>query len=707
MVDSVKEKPRHNRLLLLVLLAAMTAAFVSPLAARAAVKVPDTIRVGFFLNLGANKYQSITPTATLSSEGGMKLSWLDANTSLPVSSVPAGQTVRFAMDGYRALVAETASLDTAMAVLKKLQASSNAGTITQLSKSGKVVYQVTEGAYATAAGASAAVTKWSNAGAASGVQPLQSAKVLGPWAVESGPYGSLAEARAAGEQLGNAGLETFVAYKPVAGVAQYVVRIGQEKDAASLAALRQSAAAAGGANVRVPEAGEQYAALRTDVTSGSAAATLYAIPAGGSAALRAEPAGAEGILLAERSKRTYRGSMEISVLNQSLAVVNEVDFEQYLYSVVGVEVGASWPPEAQKAQAVAARTYALFAGTGYQIANVVDTTLSQAYYGIGSENANSTAGVQATAGEVLTYDGKVINAVFSSNAGGITADNNAEIWGGDNAYYSAGANSPDEGPQKGKLDWHYVALESGEAGYIRSDLVADSGQVHVSGAKILKVTTEGAAVRENPVISTKVEPIARVGVGTTLVELDRVPEYSDYSWIEPSMTPEQLLTALNKRAKTPITGPLLTLEVTKRGPSGRVTEIKANGVVVNVGVGDNLRGALGGLKSTLFEIEETGRFTVQGEERTREIPAQGGSLQVVGADGRTQSLKGSNLYIMDGSGQLRAATAVPGFVISGNGNGHGVGMSQWGARGLAEQGYDYEYILKYYYKNATIEKDAK
>ena len=70
-------------------------------------------------------------------------------------------------------------------------------------------------------------------------------------------------------------------------------------------------------------------------------------------------------------------------------------------------------------------------------------------------------------------------------------------------------------------------------------------------------------------------------------------------------------------------------------------------------------------------------------------------------------MTGPNVYAMDGDGGLRAGTTSPGFVITGNGYGHGVGMSQWGARGLAEQGYDYQYILKYYYENATIEKDAK
>ncbi|MFC4600380.1 SpoIID/LytB domain-containing protein [Cohnella hongkongensis] len=704
---SASTKTKPVRLLLLVLLSAALALSSSPIVARAAVVVPETIRVALFLNLGAGKYQAITPTATLSSEGGMRLIWSDGQTNAPIGSVPAGQAAIFAMDAYRALVLETADYNAAVASLKIIQASSSAGAITQLGKSGQTVYQVTEGAYSSAAGASAALAKWTSAGAASG-PALSKARVVGPWAVETGAYPSLAEAQAAADRLGDAGLEAFVALKPRGNALQFVVRVGQEQDASKLASLRQAAAAAGGANLRIPEAGEPYATMRQNVTQADGAATWYALAAGASSVIRAEPAGADGILLAERSKRTYRGHLEVSVLNQSLAVVNEVPFEQYLYSVVGVEVGQSWPLEAQKAQAVAARTYALFAGTGYQIANVVDTTLSQAYYGIGSENANSTAGVDATAGEVLTYGGKPINAVFSANAGGKTADNRIEIWGGDNSYFSAAAPSPDEGPEQGKMMWYHVALSNGMNGYIRSDLLVDSGRKHVSGAKIWRVSEDGVAVRSRPQIVSTVEPLTRLNTGELVVELKQVPEYNDFSWIEAPMTPDRLLEALNKRAKTPIAGPLRTLEVSKRGPSGRATEVKANGVAVDVGVGDNLRGALGGIKSTLISIEETGRFTiVGGGGRTREVPGQGGTLQVAGADGKARSLTASNVYVMDGDGGLRAATTSPGFVISGNGYGHGVGMSQWGARGLAEQGYDYQYILKYYYQNATIEKDAK
>ncbi|WP_036725677.1 SpoIID/LytB domain-containing protein, partial [Paenibacillus forsythiae] len=107
-----------------------------------------------------------------------------------------------------------------------------------------------------------------------------------------------------------------------------------------------------------------------------------------------------GIQLAERSKRTYRGSLELGGSNGSLSVINELPLEQYLYSVVGGEVSSSWPAEALKAQAVAARSYALAQGARFDIANVVDTTLSQVYNGIGTEAASVTSAVDATAGEV-------------------------------------------------------------------------------------------------------------------------------------------------------------------------------------------------------------------------------------------------------------------------------------------------------------------
>lgn len=89
---------------------------------------------------------------------------------------------------------------------------------------------------------------------------------------------------------------------------------------------------------------------------------------------------------------------------------------------------SSWGAEALKAQAVAARSYALFQGNKFQVANVVDTTLSQAYYGTSYEYPSIIQAVDATAGEVLLSNGRLVEAVFSSNSGGMSADP-LEVWG--------------------------------------------------------------------------------------------------------------------------------------------------------------------------------------------------------------------------------------------------------------------------------------
>ncbi len=677
--------------------------------AYAAVDVPDTIRVALFLNAPANNFVSTAPVATLQSAAGLTISWRDPAFKATIGSEGSGVPVRFAMDVYRAIVLETADLNGAIAALKKLQASSPAAFLTRLTKSGKPVYQVSEGAYGTAADATTALAKWQTSGVAAGVAPLGNPKVAGPWAAEAGPYGGLAEAEAAAAQIGAAGLDAYAAVKAAGGTLVHVVRIGQETSAAAAAALQQAAAAAGGLNVRMPAEDEPYALIRNDMTMYAAAGQatkLYAMPASAGVVLRVEPAGAGAIQVVERGNRSYRGAMEMSVFGGSLAVVNEVGFEQYLYSVVGAEVGSGWPPEAQKAQAVAARSYALASGAGFQIAQVVDTTRSQVYNGIGSENPNSTAAVDATAGEVLTYEGKIVEAVFSSNAGGVTADNRTEGWGNDTGYMVGGTPSPDDGAQEGLPDWYDVALASGQRGYVRGDLLADAGR-NAAGVQIMTVTASDAAMRVRPMIEASVEPIARLSAGTIVVTLGKVRENSAYSWVEAPMDASTLLASLNKYVKIPDVQ-LLTLEVSGRGPSGRVTQVSVNGTPYTLKTPDSWRSALGGIRSTLLDVEETARLRIAGaDDAVRELPSQsGGALHVAGADGIAQAVEGANLFVMDASGAARVATTKPTFVMRVKGYGHGMGMSQYGAKKLAEQGNDYRTILQYYYKNAILEKDA-
>jgi stage II sporulation protein D len=192
---------------------------------------------------------------------------------------------------------------------------------------------------------------------------------------------------------------------------------------------------------------------------------------------------------------------------------------------------------------------------------------------------------------------------------------------------------------------------------------------------------------------------------TVVAALEKTVESNQMSWIRGPFTPDQLLSSLKGKTKTPLSGPVRTLEISGTGPSGRATEILANSSRVDVKYPDLFRSALGGLPSTRFKIDETARMTVAGAGGSvSQRPTDGGTLTALRSGGQAEELDGP-LYILNGDGIVRAATTAPSFRFIGSGEGHGVGLSQYGALGLANSGYDYKYILQYYYKDVTIAKE--
>jgi len=125
----------------------------------------------------------------------------------------------------------------------------------------------------------------------------------------------------------------------------------------------------------------------------------------------------------------YRGRVLLMREGGGVTAVNYVDMEDYLYSVVGAEAVPSWPQEALKAQAVAARSYALHQrnNTRNGVYDVDTTTRTQVYKGLGSEYTTTHQAVKATANQVMTYNGQVILAVFHSSSGGHT-ENVEDVW---------------------------------------------------------------------------------------------------------------------------------------------------------------------------------------------------------------------------------------------------------------------------------------
>lgn len=323
--------------------------------------------------------------------------------------------------------------------------------------------------------------------------------------------------------------------------------------------------------------------------------------------------------------RRYRGTGEVRFNSQgTLALVNELPLEQYLYGVVPREL----PPnpygllEAQKSQAVAARTYAM-AGLGKRKADGYDllpTTSDQVYGGYEDEQTVSNEAVDGTRGVVLKYDGKLIDAVFSSTTGGYTA-NNEEVWNTAPVPYLRGV--PDA--QRGE------ALE------------------HVPSLEVFKR-------HANPTNLRNAE------------EGDFEADWSKYHRWTVDWTQEELQAILGAWFNTEL-GTIHALNIPERGPSGRALTLE---VVADAG--------------TFYVYKDTIRT----------------ALKYVKADGSYASLF-STLVFLEPVVDPKTKE-VTGFKGYGGGWGHGVGLSQTGAAGMAEKKATYDEILTHYYQGAVLEQ---
>jgi SpoIID/LytB domain protein len=319
-----------------------------------------------------------------------------------------------------------------------------------------------------------------------------------------------------------------------------------------------------------------------------------------------------------REARRYFGRLYVTVdAGGKLAVVNAVPEDKLLSGLVPAEMMPSAPPEALKAQAIAARNELLAkVGTRHLTDpyRLCSTQHCQVYAGAGREDPRSTAAVQATRGEILERDGGresaeagLVDAVYSASCGGHTEDNDLG-WGG----------APDSS--------------------LRGDLDADTAvKLHLSAF---------ATIGENEVRTwlrapdEAARPYCARPRGAA----------ASFRW-----TTKIDLQQAAARAQV---GPLKEIQVTARGVSGRVVRMKLVGDIGAKEVRGELevRRALGGLKSALFALDLT----------------------------------------RDASGHLESATAI------GGGHGHGIGMCQLGAVGMAEAGATYAEILKHYYRSAHL-----
>ena len=143
-------------------------------------------------------------------------------------------------------------------------------------------------------------------------------------------------------------------------------------------------------------------------------------------------------------KGAYRGAIEArpSSVPGKLNAINNVAIEDYVKGVIAGESPSSWPLDALKAQAVAARSYGISTKVGGDGFDQYDDTRSQVYGGVGAETARTNQAAEASVGEVVLYNGKVAQTFFMSTSGGHTENNENSFLGGTPEPYLRGVVDP-------------------------------------------------------------------------------------------------------------------------------------------------------------------------------------------------------------------------------------------------------------------------
>ncbi|MBZ4688012.1 MAG: stage sporulation protein [Clostridia bacterium] len=346
----------------------------------------------------------------------------------------------------------------------------------------------------------------------------------------------------------------------------------------------------------------------------------------------------------------YRGGLKIYPSGSKLLAVNVLDLEKYLYGVLGKEIGTTAKMEALKAQAVVSRTYALGKYNPENIYDVTIDTNTQVYGGYDAESLPGgervVTAVDSTKGEVLFYNGKLVQAFFHSNSGGYTA-NSEDVWGGYIPYLRAVPS-----PFDSYAESYPVQTSSGWPG----------NTYHWK-----KSFTKGEL-------------------------LDRIQYWNDTHKAE-----EQIRV-----------GKLLEIKPSMLSDGERVTQLDFIGSQgVKTFFRNNIRWVLG-LRSTRFQLETNATCYILSGEGELVSTARGNELKAIAAGNQVQEIaSGYNSYQVIGAGTERhLKKQFTEIYIDGYGYGHGLGMSQWGARGMAAQGYKYAEILQHYYnpeKKGTLE----
>ncbi len=420
----------------------------------------------------------------------------------------------------------------------------------------------------------------------------------------------------------------------------------------------------------------------------------------------------------------------------NITVINYVGLEDYVKGVLPYEIDPDWPAEAQKAQAVCARSFALGTSKHNEYYELCNTTNCQVYLGANRATEASDAAVDATQGEYLTYNGEPVIGYFFSSDGGATEDA-VNVWGGDYPYLQ-GKEDPYETYDS---SWS-VTLTAEE---IRQKLV--SAGYSIGTVENVEVTrrTDTDNVNEVTVTDTTGKQVViRRDDCRTVFGLDSI-RYT----ITPNAS-ANTAAALPQSTSVKIqpSTHVVTVDGERVDPQGyningyNFYKLRDIAYILN-GTDSQFNVTWDGANNRIVLTDDAAYQEVGGEmtsSASAEIKNVSESDSTIVLDGKTLSLtgyriNGNNYYkirdvgsalgfsvdfdpeteiVLIGSSNAgqddtqddpkdeTPITNAASYTFNGSGWGHSVGMSQWGAYGMAQQGFGYEDILKFYFTGIEI-----
>jgi len=347
-------------------------------------------------------------------------------------------------------------------------------------------------------------------------------------------------------------------------------------------------------------------------------------------------------------EHNYKGDIVFTASGGQLTVMNYVSLEDYVRGVLPYEMTPSWPTEALKAQAVCARSYALSSVNKHQSRygfDVCDGTDCQVYQGTTRATGQSDSAVQATEGEYLVHNGKLAAGYFFSSDGGATEDA-VNVWGNEIGYL------------KGVPD-PYEDLDNAANGRWSKTLTASEVAEKLRSAGYSIGTVKNISI-------TKRTPMDNVN--------------------EVTITDTAGSKVVLKRQACRAVFNVNSIRYSINGDSGAAPEKSESSSNSNTSATSNPTNTT----ETQPQPQQPSTVYISGTSALGPAPRFS-----VGALGALNPL----YYI--GASYFATTTS---FTFTGTGWGHNVGMSQYGAKGMAEQGFNYREILSYYFTDIEISK---